>query len=226
MSVDLNIHRARIGLHYHRHRLFRVKGLGKFNNFELLTFLATLLYRAGDVEKNPGPTINTCNDRNQSFSFPPLQGNLSLVHYNVQSILYKTDILEPELANFDIISLTETWLNDSVLDDDIMFDQFQVPFRRDRVGDSHGGILVYVKNEIPCKRRVDLELLNIECVWIEINIKNRKILIGTFYRPPNASPIIRTDIENLIGLAVDTRITDVIVTVDLDQNMLNQQQNN
>ena len=116
---------------------------------------------------------------------------------------------------------TETWLNDSV-SDDIMFDQFQVLFRRDRVGDSHGGILVYVKNEIPCKRRVDLELLNIECVWIEINIKNSKKLIGTFYRLPNASPIILTDIENSVGLAVDTRITDVIITGDLNLNMLNQ----
>ena len=157
MSVDLNILRARIGLHYHR--LFRVKGLGKFNNFELLTFLATLLYHAGDVEKYLGPPISTSYDTNQSFLFPPLQGNFSLVHYNVQIILHKTDILEPELAKFDIISLTETWLNDSVSDDDIMFDQFQVPFRRDRVGDSHGGILVYVRNEIPCKRRIDLELL-------------------------------------------------------------------
>ena len=102
-----------------------------------------------------------------------------------------------------------------------MFDHFQVPFRRDRVGDGHGGILVYVKHDIPCKRRVDLELLNIECVWVEINIKKRKILIDTFYRPPNASPIILSDIENSIGLAVDTRITDVIVTGDLNLNMLN-----
>ena len=97
-------------LHYHRR--FRVKRLGKFNNFELLTFLATLLYRAGNVEKNPEPPTNTSNDTNQSFSFPRLQGNLSLMHYNVQSILHKTDILEPELINFDIIFLTETWLND------------------------------------------------------------------------------------------------------------------
>ena len=38
-----------------------------------------------------------------------------MVHYNVQSLASKTDIIEPELTNFDIISLTETWLNDSYL---------------------------------------------------------------------------------------------------------------
>ena len=34
MSVDLNIYRARIGMH--RFRLFKIKGLGKFDDSELL----------------------------------------------------------------------------------------------------------------------------------------------------------------------------------------------
>lgn len=171
MSVDLNTYRARIGLH--RHRLFKFKGYKQFDSFEFAIYLAMLLYQAGDVEKNPGPQSN--NGDNTSFSSVPVfNGNFSVVHYNVQSLLHKVDIIEPELSNFDVISLTETWLSDSILTQDLAFNEFQLPFRRDRVGDSYGGIAVYVKNGIPSTRREDLELISIECLWLELNIRNRK----------------------------------------------------
>lgn len=219
MYVELNIYRARVGLHHFRH--FKEKGLGKLTSFELLTFFLILLHQAGDVEKNPGPTSESSSDSSEPFQFPQLQGHLSMVHYNVQSVLNKLDCIEPELSDFSIISLTETWLSDSVQTEDLKFNNFQNPFRRDRVGDRHGGILVYVKRDIPCKRRYDLELPNIECVWIEINIKNKKLLFGTFYRPPNASPLVLTNIDQSIGLAVDTGIENICITGDLNLNMSN-----
>ena len=145
-----------------------------------------------------------------------------MVHYNVQCLASKTDIIEPELTYFDIISLAETWLNDSLSNEDLMFNEFQDPFRRDRIGDSHDGVIVYVKRGIPCKHRLDLELVNIEFVWIEIIVKNKKLLIGTFYRPPTASPVVLSDIENSISLAINTGVEDIVVTGDLNLNMLNQ----
>ncbi|MCG7883757.1 MAG: reverse transcriptase family protein [Candidatus Thiodiazotropha endolucinida] len=219
MSVELNIYKARVGLHNFRN--FKVKGLGKLNNFELLTLFAILLYQAGDVEKNPGPTSESSSESSGSFHFPPLHGNLSMVHYNVQSVSNKLDVIEAEFSDFSIISLTETWLNESKLTEDLTFNEYQKPFRRDRVGDSHGGILVYVKRDIPCKRRSDLEIANVECIWIEVNIRNKKLLLGTFYRPPNASPLILSNIEQSIGLAVDTGIENICITGDLNLNMLN-----
>ena len=73
-----------------------------------------MLYQSGDIEKNPGPnsasiTEDSSTKSDDSFLLPPLQGNLSMVQYNVQSFASKIDIIEPELTNFDIISLTETW---------------------------------------------------------------------------------------------------------------------
>ena len=112
-----------------------------------------ILYQAGDVEKNPGPGVKSddMNDTN-SASSAVLHGNCSVVHYNVQSVVNKVDVIESEFSNFSLISLTETWLNDSVSNQDIEFNDFQLPFRGDREGDSHGGILVYVgKNNSPCK---------------------------------------------------------------------------
>ena len=221
MNVDISIYRARIGLH--RYRLFKLKGFSCFNHFELVTFLAMLLYQAGDVEKNPGPDNNSNHDTSSQSSFPVFQGNFSVVHYNVQSLLQKIDIIEPELSNFDLVSLTETWLNERVLTQDLAFNNYRLPFRRDRVGDSHGGIVVYVKENIPCKRRHDLELNTIECIWLELNIKNKKLLVGTFYRPPNSTPLILADIENSIGLAIDTGIQNVVILGDFNLNFLNTQ---
>ena len=69
-------------------------------HFELVTFLATLLYQAGDVEKNAGPDNNSNHDTSSQSSFPVLKGNLSVVHYSIQSLLQKIDIIEPENIKF------------------------------------------------------------------------------------------------------------------------------
>ena len=80
---------------------------------------------------------------------------------------------------------------------------------------------VYVKKDIPCKCRFDLEVANIECLRLELNIRNRKLLVGTFYRPPNPLQTVLSNIENSIGLAVDTGIADIIITDDFNLNVIN-----
>ena len=113
-------------------------------------------------------------------------------------------------------------MNNSISNEDLKFNELQDPFGRDCIGDSHGEVIVYVKRGIPCKRRLDLELVNIECVCVEIIVKNKKLLKWTFYRPPNASPVVLSDIKNSIGFATNTGVEDIVVTGDLNLNMLNQ----
>ena len=125
--------------------------------FESTIFLAILLYRAGDVEKNPGPESDNQSDTSSISSFSVFQGDFSVVHYNVQNLLHKVDIIGSEFSNFDVVSLSETWLNNSISTKELVFNDFQSPFRRDRTCNSHGGIAVYVKNGIPFKRSNDLE---------------------------------------------------------------------
>ena len=67
------------------------------------------------------------------------------------------------------------------------------------------------------KRRHDLELPNIECLWVEISIKNKIQLIGTFYRPPNSTNAILSTIEDSIGLAFETNI---LITGDFNLDIL------
>ena len=210
MSVELSIYRARIGLFSGITK--KLKGFKYLNLFECLVCLSLILLQCGDIEKNPGPLHRAC----PGMSLSNTQQHLSAVHYNVQSFYHKKDILFAELRDFDIISITETWLGDNTSTDDIMFEHFCKPFRRDRVIDNHGGIIVYVKNNLYAIRRPDIELPNVECIWLEIHSNNKKILFGTFHRPPNSTSLTLTNIETSIGLAIDANIPDVVITGDFN----------
>ena len=100
-----------IGLHYSRHT--KIKGLDYLTSFEFLIITSLLLICSGDIELNPGPTVvqDNASDNTQEYV---VMNNFSVVHYNIQSILNKVDVLGTELKNFDIICLTETWLNPNI----------------------------------------------------------------------------------------------------------------
>ena len=68
MNVDLNIYKARKGLH--RYRLFTLKGFSCFIPFECVTFYAILLYQAGAVETNLGPVKSSNVDTSSQYFFP------------------------------------------------------------------------------------------------------------------------------------------------------------
>ena len=171
--IDIQTYRTRTGLHCCRH--FKVKGLMYLSSFELMIILSLLLLRSGDVEPNPGPefsdSVSASSSSSSSFSSSNtiLQEHFSVVHYNIQSLLNKVDILDSELSSFDVVCLSETWLDNRTTDSDIKMHGFKVPYRRDRLGDNHGWICVYVKENVYAKRRIDLELQDIECLWIELS---------------------------------------------------------
>ena len=114
------------------------------------------------------------------------------MHLNVQSLAPKTDIIRSEAETYDLLVFSESWLTSNISNSDIHIDGFSPPFRRDRQGRPGGGVAVYARDTLSCKRRPDLELQGVESVWIELTIKSKRILIGGFYRPPNSDPTILT----------------------------------
>ena len=56
----------------------------------------------------------------------------------------------------------------------IYVDGFHQPFRRDNLKSGGGGIIVYVINVTIDKRRTDLEINDIDCLWIEISSRKGK----------------------------------------------------
>ena len=98
-------------------------------------------------------------------------------------------------------------------------DNFLRPFRVDRCNRPGGGVIIYLRETLTCKRRTDLELQNLKAVWIEIVVKTKKILIGGFYRAPNSNADYFTLLDESINRAHNTNIPDIVVTGDFNFNM-------
>ena len=130
----------------------------------LYTWLILLILLSGDIE-NPGPSDTELSDSDiskDSIDLPIFENNFSVVHYNIQSLANKVDQLQVELSHFDVIALSETWLNPSISDDDIMFQDFQKPFRKDRIHNTYGGIIIYVKEILLVKGDKTLKITRLK----------------------------------------------------------------
>lgn len=199
----------------------------------LAWLIILLLILSGNIHPNPGPLSEMSSNRSSSsdssinlstsvLNSLDVSHHLSFVHYNVQSILTKLDILHTELFEFDILAFSETWLSPTTPTGDLILQSYNSE-RRDRVGDRYGGLIIYIKEGLHYRRRKDLEPLHTECIWIEVSNSQKHILFGLFYRPPNADSIYYSSIEDSLNLAVDTEIQDIIVTGDFNFNIFNQQ---
>ena len=176
--IDIQLYRMRIGLHYALH--CKVKGLKYLSSFELLIILSLLLIRSGDIELNPVPNLLESESDSITMDDVSISKYFSIVHYNIQSVTNKIDLIGAELSNFSVICLTETWLNDHTANDSLSLDGYKV-YRRDRGGDNHGGICVYTKDNVFSRRQNDLKLPNIESIWIEITVHHRKFLLWVHF---------------------------------------------
>ena len=117
-------------------------------------FVALLLLRSGDVEKNPGNGL-AAHD------------------------FLKVSLMEAFITthNFDIICLSETFLDCTVSqhDENIMLNGHSL-FRADHPSNSkRGGVCLYLNEHLPLIRRNDLSILQ-ECLVTEINVDNEKCL--------------------------------------------------
>ena len=116
---------------------------------------------------------------------------LHICNLNVHHLPPKTDEVRLIMANEngpDIFGFCETFMNQSVLDSQVAIDGFDF-CRKDRAetqDKSGGGIILYFRNTLTCKRRPDLEISKIETIWMEIELPNSKpVLICSAYRPPS-----------------------------------------
>ena len=96
-------------------------------------FCIILLILAGDIELNPGPQQSTTSHE------------LSIIHTNIGSLRNKIDELSIEASklNLDVVTVSETWLNETIDNKDIALSGFSPPIRLDRHG--HGGVAILFK---------------------------------------------------------------------------------
>jgi hypothetical protein len=196
MSVSITAYRAAIGT-WHLNSLCRrtksephdlvpitIKTLLNFVLSSHGVFIGMLLiHRCGDVHPNPGPTHEI--------------KALKICHVNVQSLYLrinayhrrKIDEIDSILIkdhNIDIICLSETWLGNDIKDTqvDITGHEFH---RKDRIENIAGGVGMYVNLSIPHRRAYEMELAEIDLLWVQLELGGKKIFIGSCYRPPGQS---------------------------------------
>ena len=178
-------------------------------------------------KKNPSDSVvssdyTSSTNSHDLYTFLNYPNHISTVHYNVQSIRYKLDLILAEFSQFDIISFTETWLSGKCPTSDLIFPSYYAPERKDRISDRYGGVMVYIKDSISYIRRNYLEINGLECIWVQTKMCNkRNILYGNFYRSPNADFAYYSLIEDSIGPAMDSNISNVVITSDFNINQLN-----
>ena len=85
----------------------------------------------------------------------------------------------------DVITLSETWLDSSISNEEIAIDNFRLE-RRDRFRNG-SRTAIYLHERLPYERlSPETDYNNLELVLCSINFpRSRPLLIGSVYRPPD-----------------------------------------
>ena len=168
-----------------------------------------LLIICGDIETNPGPS----NDAK----------SLSICHWNLNGIstqnFIKLSMLEAynALHNYDIICISETYLNSSLSDNDLTLKlQGYELIRSDHPSNTkRGGVCIYYKDHLPLKIRRNISALS-ECLVVELKTKKHKCFISCIYRSPSQSSdefeVFCEDVEStLSNLNHETPLCSIVL---------------
>ena len=98
---------------------------------------------------------------------------LIIAHLNVNSLRNKLEFLKEQIQdNIDILMISETKIDASFPIGQFLLNDYSISFRPDH--NAHGGgILLYVREDIPLKLLLVEENL-IESFFVEINLRNKK----------------------------------------------------
>lgn len=108
-------------------------------------------------------------------------------HINVSSLTNSFDILQDHITanNYDIIGISESWLNGDILYDAVAIDNYSFTSQdRQRRG---GGVGIYVRTGIVFENLLSECKDVIEQIWIKIRTAHETLIIGNIYRPPNSN---------------------------------------
>ena len=187
---------------------------GFLMSYKLVT-LITLLIISGTVHVNPGP--------NNHYK------ELRISHVNMRSLCptnpNKLEDLHSTLCidkHFDLIGVTETWLDNNICDKDISLPDYQV-FRTDRDRNG-GGVALYITDALPAKRLHDFDTFNLELVALETMISNKRIIVLCCYRPPGKRKQdidhFLVNFENVISLLLHLNPSCFVIMGDFNDRCL------
>ena len=145
-----------------------------------ISFFSRKLFLSGDIETNPGLRRN-------------LNNHFTICHWNLNGIsarsFVKIHFLKAYLAihKFDIVCLSETYLNSGFpFDDDNLDIPGYIMVRADHPANSKlGGVCMYYKNCLPLKV-LDITLLH-KSIAFDLRMGDKLCSFNTLYRSTNQS---------------------------------------
>ena len=150
--------------------------------------------------------------------------NALLGYLNINHLKNKIVDLRPIVQDLDFtfLAIAETKLNDTLKSAQFRIDDYYCPeeFRRDRTYNTGGGLLLYIRKGIPCKRIRKLETDKIETVVVEVSIGKQKWGVISIYRNEDVTVDI---FLNELSKSVDSLLTthaNIIIMGDININSL------
>ena len=171
-----------------------------YNNIYLLLII-------GGVEQNPGPSLN----------------QLTICHVNINSIttpgrLDELNFFASEY-NVDILTLSETKLDETVHPSLFNLSNFHAPFTKHRSRHG-GGVAIYTRDHISTSRLHELECDEEEWIWTKTKTNSEIILTCSLYLPPNLThdrlDSFLNNLTNSITLAQSLSPTAIIILGDFN----------
>ena len=169
-------------------------------------------------------SLNQINDEltnpQKSVCFDYHKKGIRVAFLNIHYFMPKIEEIRYHLSQSnrpDVFGFCETFLTENVSDHELNIQNY-VFERKDRSDKYGGGIIIYIAEKVPYKRRRDLETNDIESVWIEFVYPNTKaFLINCLYRPPSALQSWIDKYELQLDI-VDTKKGEYYILGDLNIN--------
>jgi len=185
------------------------------------------------------PNLNTGSESKNytSNEFNELNINskndLKILNWNIRSLSAHFDELLAFLGcikyEFDVISITESWLNEA---NQHLFkiDGYEAFHSLRPANKRGGGVTVYVKSSLKAKCVKDTKISNdhIESLFLDIEVtKSKSMFLGSVYRPPsgNTDDFVNKLIDMIRPINVK-RPNEMIVCGDFNVNMLDLENDN
>ena len=132
------------------------------------------------------PNTSKANFRRKKHPTKPGRSRLlKILNVNCQSIRAKKQTFQMLSVQHkpDIIIGTESWLKESIKDNEVFPTESYNILRRDRPNDPHGGVFIATTKDLLVTRQTDLET-ECEILWCKLEMVGSKpLFISAFYRP-------------------------------------------
>ena len=159
---------------------------------------------------NPPKSLHPSSQVLQTITEPYKWDLPTVLNTNARSLSNKLDELDLVLQanNVGIAGISETWCTSDMPDEALAINGYNI-VRRDREFRRGGGVMCYVRSDIPFKTWPALQSEQ-ETIWItarpsKLPRQFSTLLIGTLYHPPNAN---NRDMLSHLTTSIDTILKD------------------